>query len=251
MAARKRTARRAGAGRENAKVTKSVGSLKSWSYSTWKTYDDCPKRIYYSKIEKVSEPESDALVRGSRTHKVGENYIKGLIDEFPERGPGKQYAHFQEDMDAFRESATAQAEADYAFTKAWKKTKWDDWNNAWVRAKVDVQEQTSPSEMLIVDFKTGQMRNYEKQGELYGLMGLKAKPRVKKVLFEIWYLDHPYDDMAITGMEFHRKEEAALQSTWEKRVTPMLADTEFKLRTGTHCGWCPFKVSKGGPCPKG
>lgn len=221
---------------------------RSWSYSTWGQYDQCPTKIFFAKIVGIKDPMGPAAARGIRIHKVAEQYVKGEIDELPARGAGS-LADFQVDLDELRNSSTAQAEADWTFREDWSRTNWNDWDDAWVRMKLDVLDTPSKGAVYAADYKTGKKRDYTKQQELYGLGGFKAFPNAEVVDFDIWYLDHGKTHDAIVSVQFLKEEEAALEEKWLDRVAPMLNDKEFKPRPHpVPCGWCAFSKHKGGPC---
>jgi hypothetical protein len=49
----------------------------TWSYSSIKTFDQCPKKYYHLKVAKdVKDTGSDATVYGQEVHKAAEDYIK-------------------------------------------------------------------------------------------------------------------------------------------------------------------------------
>jgi len=230
-----------------------VGQLKSWSYSTWNMWRKCPRRIYYSKIEKRPDPMGAAAQRGIRIHEMAEKFIKGSLLELPTKGVGKELGHFKTKLLQLRNSATAKAELDFTFTRDWSQTHWRDWDNAYVRIKVDAFARPDPDTIVIIDFKTGQRRDYDAQFELYALGGFKAYPGVKQVRSELWYIDEgfKFGGDCIDKMQFTKDEEPALQELWEKRVAPMMADTKFVAQPSSDCGWCPFSKLKSGPCTDG
>lgn len=230
---------------------KKTPQLKSWSYSTWNTWRKCPRRIFFAKIQRLPDPMGKAAQRGIKIHEIAEEFIKGKIDKLPVTGTGKELRDFGKDFIRLRESATAKSELDLTFTRTWGQTHWRDWDHAWVRIKVDAFDRPDPETIVIVDFKTGQRRDYDKQLELYGLGGMKAFPKVKKVIGEIWYLDEGKSNDPIEAIEFTKKEEPALQKLWEERVKPMMADTTFRAQPSSECSWCPFSKGKGGPCVDG
>ena len=48
-----------------------------WSYSSLKTFQQCPKKYYHTKIAKdVREPDTKATLYGKRMHTVAEEYIR-------------------------------------------------------------------------------------------------------------------------------------------------------------------------------
>lgn len=243
MPARKKTGRSAGS-RSRAATKR----LKSWSYSTYNMWKQCPRRIFLAKIAKHPDPMGPAAQRGIRIHGIAEDFIKGKVEEFPLRGPGKELRDFAADLEAIRDSPTAISEHDFTFTDAWKITHWRDWDGAWVRMKLDVFDKPDPERITVIDFKTGRRRDYEQQLELYGLGGLLAHSKVQEVTAEIWYIDEGDTDDAIEGITFERKELDSLKKTWEKRAKPLMSDTEFRARPSSTCSWCPFSKEKGGQC---
>ena len=222
--------------------------LKSWSYSAWGDYDSCPRKSYYKKILRVPDESGAAAIRGTKIHAVAEEYVKGEIDELPLRGPGKELRAFTKELDHFRGSPSAKAEEDFAFTNVWQPTQWNNWAACWVRMKVDVLDFLDNKTLRIVDYKSGQMRDYELQLELYALGGFKRHPGVKRVVAEIFYVDHE----EIEGLEFEKSEEEDLQEQWEERVDPMLNDRTYPATPSDNaCRWCPAHAKKGGPCKVG
>ena len=53
-----------------------LGLVPAWSYSTLKTFEECPYRTYISKVRKIREPSGPAAERGSKIHQEA-----GLIDK--------------------------------------------------------------------------------------------------------------------------------------------------------------------------
>jgi len=49
----------------------------TWSYSSIKTFDQCPKKYYHLKVAKdVKDEGSDATIYGNEVHKAAEEYVK-------------------------------------------------------------------------------------------------------------------------------------------------------------------------------
>lgn len=225
--------------------------LKSWSYSTFSMWRRCPQRIYFSKIERLPDPLGPAVQRGIEVHELAEKFVKGLVKELPTKGAGKILIPFQSDLVDLMRQPTIQTEIDFTCTRDWKKTHWGDWGNAWVRAKLDFLYRPEKDHFVLGDFKTGQIRDYTQQIELYALCCFKAHKAAQKVTAELWMLDHSDADDAITSFEFDRKEEADLQAEWERRAKALMEDTEFRACPGNDCRFCPFSKLKSGPCEDG
>lgn len=222
------------------------GLLKSWSYSVWQRYEECPKRTFYAKIERLPDPIGKAGQRGIKIHGLAEDFVKGKLgDDLP-----KELSEFEAEFFDLRDKGGVTVETDFSFTEDWKKTSWRDWDGCWVRMKVDVLDQEPQlqehGELLIIDYKTGRKRNYKKQAEAYALGAMFAFPKIEKIAVEFWYLDIAADNIELE--QFLREEQEELREKWEGRVRPMMEDRTFKARPGGHCEWCVFSRHKGGPC---
>lgn len=48
-----------------------------WSYSSIKLFEQCPRKYFHLRVLKdIVEPETDAMLYGTRFHEAAENYIK-------------------------------------------------------------------------------------------------------------------------------------------------------------------------------
>ena len=71
--------------------------MPAWSYSSLKTFQQCPKKYYHLKVAKdVKDDGSEATVYGKELHKVAEDYIKDGTP-IPER-----FAFIQKTVDALK-----------------------------------------------------------------------------------------------------------------------------------------------------
>jgi CRISPR/Cas system-associated exonuclease Cas4 (RecB family) len=232
-------------------TSKTVQKITSWSFSRWSVYEECPAKAKYKFIDKLKEPGSAAMDRGTALHKLCENYLKsgGRIH--------KDIKLIGTTLKDYRKRG-ALAEADFTFKQDWSATRWDDWNGAWCRIKADVtippvvddEEPTAE----VHDFKTGgrlKLENndfgeYHTQLELYGLAGLLTFPTAKKVVASLVFIDF---GKTIEAPEvLYRGDEKKLMKKWEVRTKRMLSDTTFKPKPGNACRWCHFRKSNNGPC---
>ena len=52
-------------------------SIKPWSFSRIKAFQQCPKKFYHLKIAKdYSEPETEAMSYGTAFHLAAEEYVR-------------------------------------------------------------------------------------------------------------------------------------------------------------------------------
>ena len=144
-------------------------------------------------------------------------------------------------------------EDNWAFTKNWGPSRWDDWNNCWLRVKLDVAERTD-NKVVITDYKTGKYRpdnvgDYEEQGELYVTGALQVFSVIPdlEVSSRLVYLDagriYPETSLTYTINDLPK-----LKKNWEARVKPMFVDKKFAPKPNQFCKWCHFRSSNGGPC---
>lgn len=228
----------------------------SWSFSRWVDYSLCPLKAYLAHIKKIREPKNDAMQRGADIHDMASGYIKGKIKKLP-----SELKLYKDEFDALkklykRKLLPAIVEEDWAFTKAWDQTQWDDWIGCWVRIKLDAAHYTSEDTLVVTDWKTGKFREednalYLAQLELYALAALLLNTHIEAVLPRLVYLDLglTYPPIA-KPIVYKRSDVKKLRAAWEKRVKPMMADRKFAPRPNDKCRWCWFGQSgklKGGP----
>ena len=224
------------------------------SYSRWSTYQTCPAQAKYKFLDKLTEPPSDALARGTEVHTLAEMYIKGKSARLP-----RELATHKDQFRAWRRAYKAQeqtvvVEGEWGFAAGWSGiTAWNDWNKCWWRTKVDYAELTSPTTLKITDHKTGRPRpdkiaEYNDQLELYVLSGLVwfARPELT-VTSQLAFLDYePSAD--VMGPTFSVRDLPRLRAKWLKLTKPFFADRAFKPKPGNGCRWCSFSREKNGPC---
>jgi hypothetical protein len=225
----------------------------SWSYTRYSDYQRCPAYAKYKHLDKMKEPESPAMARGSAIHELAEKFSIGELKKLP-----AELRHFSEEFAVVKQQKNKLVEQQWAFTRSWEPARWDDWQNAWLRVKVDLALVTPEGVLKIIDHKTGQIKpdrheEYTEQTDLYVVSGMAAHAagmlprRIEAVEAELWYLDAgviwPEKPNPIPVKEYSK-----LQKKWERKVTPMLSDTRFAPRPGNYCRWCSFSKAKGGPC---
>lgn len=241
------------------------GLIKSWSFSRHSTYKQCPLKAKLLYIDKLKEPPNSAMARGNAIHLMAENFIKGHLKELP-----AELKMFEKDFTYLRDRYTKKVgqpavEDNWAFTRDWSLTRWDDWAHCWVRIKLDCAHEEKGDVLIITDWKTGKFRedqnaDYLAQLKLYAL-GALLMPRyahIKEIRPRLAYLDLGFcfdgsdKDKGKPAIVYTRKDLPALKAEWEKLVTPMLSDQAFPPRPNKFCNWCFFraanKTNGGGQC---
>lgn len=229
-----------------------LANLTSWSYSVYTAYVKCPLSVCFDKIKRIRivEPPNPHFEKGDRVHKSAEKYITGS-GKAPAIIPDLKLV--KDKLVLFRK-LKAKAELDWAFTKSWVPTTWNDWTNCWLRIKVDVCAET-PGLVQITDWKSGKVYDdHKQQRSLYALGGLQLielgllgnGAPVTKVTAE-----HLYTDTGQTATEeFTMKDLKPLKREWLNRIRQMMTDTRYPAKTGFHCRYCRYRKSNGGPCPE-
>jgi CRISPR/Cas system-associated exonuclease Cas4 (RecB family) len=218
----------------------SAKRITRWSYSLWKTYGTCPRKVKYNKIDGIREPASPAMERGTAIHLEGEDYLNHKVKTVP-----KSYEKFTAEMQRLRK-AKAVAEEEFAFDMAWNRVPYDS-REAWVRAKLDVRVKLGRKHMLVVDFKTGKVyEENRKQLSFYALLVLLVHPEVDVVDTALWYLDQGPEHNQTDRYERHELED--MKAAWTQAPAHLLHDTVFAPRPGFACRWCFYSKSNGGPC---
>ena len=158
--------------------------MTAWSYSSIKTFDQCPKKYYHLKVAKdVTEPQSEAMLFGNEIHKIAENYVsKGA--PVPEK-----YKQIEAALESVRNiEGEKLCENKLGLTQDLKPCGFFD-KNVWWRGIADLiilQGDTA----LTVDYKTGKSSKYAdlKQLEILSLAIFKHYPEVKRVKAGLMFL---------------------------------------------------------------
>ncbi|HUW46898.1 MAG TPA: PD-(D/E)XK nuclease family protein [Dehalococcoidia bacterium] len=234
------------------KQTEKGIKITAWSFSRWTCYEGCPRKAKYKFIDKLPEPQGEALARGTMLHELAEFFLRGIKKTIP-----KELELISEVLKKLKKQG-ALAEAEFAFDKDWKPVEWFS-KDAWCRVKADatvlpVLGKGVPT-VKVDDFKSGGKADklnfddnpeYEMQLELYSLAGLLAYPTAEKAETSLIFID--YGKVVVNEKVFTRSDVPKLKKLWEKRTKRMLADTVFAPNPGRACTWCHFRKSKGGPC---
>jgi CRISPR/Cas system-associated exonuclease Cas4 (RecB family) len=218
-----------------------IQQMPAWSYSRLSTYTDCPRKAKYKFLDKLEEPGSSALERGSAIHKLAEEYANGRLKTLP-----AELKAFKAEFEYVKKVLPV-TEQQWAFDKDWVESDWFA-KNTWARMVVDLYytEPKDDSKLVIIDHKTGKINPaHKEQLGLYALGGMCKDEKIQKVEVKLWYLDHGEEvaEMFVRSADF-----TGLKAHWNKAVKPMMSDKKFAPRPGNACKWCHFKKNNGGPC---
>lgn len=212
--------------------------MSSWSWSTWKSYITCPKKIGY-KLKGIKEPWSRQMGRGTRLHKDAERYLLGDYHSVP-----VTLSNFQAPLEELR-VAGAIPEEEFAVDEAFNRVDWKS-SSAWLRWKTDATYEEADGTKVVIDFKTGNMYpdDHRQQLGLYALGEFKLFG-TERVRCEAWYFDQDHIE---TYVNFHRDQAEGLEEMWRERANKLLSAKEYPATPGRHCRWCGYSQATGGPC---
>ena len=151
----------------------------TWSFSSLKTFQQCPKKYYHTKVAKdVKEPDTQATLYGKSVHTVAEEYIRDGKPIPPE------YAYIQGVLDTLKAiPGEKHCELKLGLTKDLKATEFDA-PDAWWRGIADLVVINEEKQLAYsVDYKTSKSARYAdtKQLDLVAL-GIFAKfPNIVRV----------------------------------------------------------------------
>lgn len=207
------------------------------SYSSISTYEGCPAQYKFSYLDKLEYPASSHMARGTRLHKMAEDFVTGAVElvHFDLKKIGTTLQVLK--------SQGAKAEEIWMLDEFWLPTTNKD--EARTKSIIDVHYKIDDV-VYLKDYKSGQMYDdHREQLEFYGIMALCIYPESKRVETSALYIDTGYEGMQgsiIRGML------PKLRQRWEDKITKLENDNDFEPRPGPRCRGCPYAKGKGGPC---
>ena len=59
----------------------------TWSFSSIKTFDQCAKKYYHTKVSKDYKEDfnTEAILYGNEFHEAAEHYVSGVVEELDPR----------------------------------------------------------------------------------------------------------------------------------------------------------------------
>lgn len=214
--------------------------ITAWSFSRLSTYRQCPQKLKFTAIDKLKDPGSAAMDRGTEIHKECENYLRGLEEDVPASA-----MLFKIEMENLL-NKEAWPEQQFAFRKDWTECAYFA-KDVWLRVKIDAIV-IDGAYGRVIDFKTGKVKpDGLEQLELCAIAAFIHYPHLQTVDVELWFLDHGIE-LPGEPLRYRREALPRLKAEWEKKVRHMFVDTRFMPTPSMLCGWCHFRKDNGGPC---
>ena len=212
-------------------------SSSSWSYSSIKLFDQCPKKYQHLRVLKdVKQDEGEHLVYGNEVHKAAEEYVKNDVP-IPEK-----FGYTKPVIDALKNKPGekhcelklgVKKEGDgYAPCKFFDK-------DVWLRTIVDLLI-VDGSTGWIVDYKTGKNAKYADTKQLDVMAGavFVHYPQLDTIKSALAYLVSKDFIKKTHEKENHKKYLNTF--SWElDRLGSALKSGVWNANSGPLCGWCP------------
>lgn len=226
------------------------GPVPAWSFSMLKKFEECPYRVYLSKVEKHPEPSSEAADRGTLLHDLAEDYIRGRSGEEVPAELRKLEMQYRALHDAYAEAPEEfELEENWGFTATWQPTGFFD-PDVWGRMKLDVFRKQDTS-AHIVDHKSGKKFGNElkhsDQGLQYAVGAFKRYPELEFVKVEFYY----FDKGEVLPKSFTRERAMVFLPRIEQRAFALTNASKEQLArpkpSKNNCRFCPHAET--GVCP--
>lgn len=219
----------------------------SWTVSKLNGYNECPAKAKYKNIDKLPEPSSPALARGTEIHGHAEQYITGrekkLVEELSNPVIKKMLNALRKDYKLKK----VRVEMELAFTKDWKVCHWLA-KDVYVRFKIDCVHWKGEKKVHVIDWKTGRFKpseEYQEQLHAY-CVALLSSGLAEEATSALVFTDS--GDIVKSDTTLTMADLPAAQQKWDKKALPMLSDSVHAPRPGNACRWCPYSTNRGGPC---
>lgn len=211
-------------------------SIKSWSLSGLHLYEKCPRAARYRYVDRIPVPEptpDSPMGRGTRIHELAEKFVRGEI-EFPE-----ELVQFKEDFEQLPKDTKFYMEEEWGYNPQWQPVPY---NEAWLKAKLDLGYYLNKSEFKVIDYKTGKKDGNEikhtDQAQLYACAVITRFPMIEFVHTEFWYIDK---GQKLKG-RYHRDKLEQFKKTFTLRANRMTCDERFIPKPNKYaCKWCDFR----------
>ena len=221
--------------------------MNTFSYSKISTYQQCPLKYKFQYIDKIPTKPSIHLIKGSKIHKLLENF------ESFEYNPNTEYHDIVKSfMDSslgieilskpsIREHQIKLNEnlrADDSLTK--KETRFIGYID-----RINVYVETTPLDetsknVELIDFKTGKYKEPKYQDFqqliLYSIY-MFDKYEIDSILLRFVYVEHNLENSLL----LNRSSTEIYRSQLQKDIETIESDTIFKKNQSPLCPWCDYQ----------
>jgi hypothetical protein len=211
--------------------------MVAWSYSSLKTFQQCPKKYYHTRVAKdFKDEDSTATIYGKEVHRVAEEFIRDGTP-IPEK-----YAFIKPVLESLNKiPGTKHCEIQFGLTEDLKPCGFFD-ENVWWRGVADLVV-INGEEAYLVDYKTSKNAKYAdtKQLDLLAAATFAHYPEVKRIKSALIFVvcndfvkkNHVIEDaskyVAPFKFDLERLDNAMVTGTWNANSSAL-------------CPYCPVKT---------
>lgn len=220
--------------------------IQQLSHSRMKTHEQCPRKAKYKFIDRLKEPENEAMARGLQVHQELERWLLAETTgstEAPALPATGVYAAIRNRVkDLISKEYHLYPEQQVAFDIDWNLCNWFG-PQVFMRVVYDFVA-VGADHVVVCDYKTGKRYDdHELQAKLYALGAFKEHD-VSEVEVVFFYLD--LGEMQV--YKYTSKDAWPLQVGVMERANRVRGDRMFPTKPSWLCRYCHFRKENGGPC---
>lgn len=212
--------------------------MTAWSYSSIKTFDQCPKKYFHLKIAKdIKDTGSEATIYGNEVHEAAENYIKhgtAVPDKYAvihpvmealSKFPGDKHAELK--LGVKRDEDGGYEPCDFFDP------------DVWYRGIVDLLI-IDGHKAKMIDYKTGKSAKYAdlKQLDLMAAAVFTHFPEVMIIKSALAFVVCN-DFIKKTHVRTERSRYFSVFSDQLERLEAAIDNGVWNAKTSALCPWCP------------
>ena len=207
----------------------------TWSYSSLKEYQNCPKKYHEIRVLKnYTVKETEQMRYGTEVHKALEDYVRDGVEL------AKNYQRFKPFVDKLI-SIPGEKYCEYEMALTYNREPCDfKSEDRWVRGIADLVI-VDGDYAFIIDYKTGSNKYPDpKQLRLMALMLFTYFPDVKKIKAGLLFVMHN----SFISEEYHRKDMDKSWAMFEqplKRLETSYDNNKWQANPTPLCKWCPVE----------
>jgi hypothetical protein len=160
--------------------------------------------------------------------------------------------HFGIKIDLLRHlysEGMVELEGDWGMSEEWEIV---EWKRAWLRLKLDVLVFLSPTEAIVIDYKSGKKWGnevkHDQQLALYAFITFMRHPLLETIQAELWYID----GNEVTSKTYTRAKALLNRRTYEKQGRDITSCGMWPANPNKYsCQWCLYGPEHSGHCPVG
>jgi hypothetical protein len=211
--------------------------MVAWSYSSLKTFQQCPKKYYHTRVAKdFKDEDSTATIYGKEVHKVAEEFIRDGTP-VPEK-----YAFIKPVLESLNKiPGTKHCEIQFGLTEDLKPCGFFD-ADVWWRGIADLLV-INGEEAYLVDYKTSKNAKYAdtKQLDLLAAATFAHYPEVKRIKSALIFVVCNDFDKKHHVIEDSSKYVAPFKYDLERLDNAMVTGT-WNANSSALCPYCPVKT---------